>query len=186
LNNNKNNQKRLPILASILIAITFILCFRPTFIQDRLATRPEQFGNQTMAEHLRSRLVDQFESFSGLEIFIGRGTGLKINSNLLKDLIPKSNTSDGYIEVHNIFGDVLRSYGLIGLSLFVFWVLKLIFNLKIFGDGLWVFAGLMMYNMGNNGIRFRAFWILISLLIAGAAYMKEKKSTCLSDINRWG
>jgi hypothetical protein len=100
---------------------------------------------------------------------VGRGYGPLFNP----DLRLLYGWGNGYSvlqinqEVHSTLGNLLISYGLTGLTLFlsllafVFLRLKMIF-------GLTVAAGLMLptmlYGLTHNGLRFAIFWVFLSIL----------------------
>ncbi|MGC2691125.1 MAG: hypothetical protein WA228_00385, partial [Desulfobaccales bacterium] len=75
-----------------------------------------------------------------------------------------------------------RSYGLIGFCLLAFWFVRAILATWKMNDALFIWMGLLAYNMGNNGVRFRPFWIVLALLFAMARYAdKSSRTTNLSQ-----
>jgi len=59
------------------------------------------------------------------------------------------------------------------------WLFKAVWISRVLPEALWVWAGLLMYNIGNYGFRFRAFWIFLALMMVVcrmAANMKNKIS----------
>jgi hypothetical protein len=149
----------------------FVFFLRPTFIQERMATRQEHFDRKNMAENLKMRLFLPFATFNGTDIFFGRGTGWrKDDSN-----IPGIKSREIIMEVHNMFGEVLRAFGLIGLSLFLFWLIKFMLCVRGVKDSFWVLAGIFTFNVSINGIRWRAFWIFLAFLLAMAALYKKDR-----------
>jgi hypothetical protein len=165
----RNIKILLSLFLCFLLSAVFLLFFRPQFISERIESRHGHFTKVNMASSLQDRLIDPLKSFGGFAIIFGGG-----------DFVSKKKTSPLFArestgaEVHNIFGDLLKIYGLIGLALFLFWLIRFMCSIKIMKSGLWALTGLLIYNMGNNGIRFRALWIWIALLIAMEAFMRVK------------
>jgi hypothetical protein len=156
------------------------------FIQSRLEVRPHHFESEAFFEVLKERITKPLAAMKGLQIVTGTGAGLGDQAeeeivgtataeteevdtflvNLLESYGPVAWRLVPTIEAHNLFADLFRAYGVIGLALFVPWLFKLIWDTRRVPDALWVWMGLMTYNMGNNGIRFRSLWILIALIVA--------------------
>lgn len=70
-------------------------------------------------------------------------------------------------EVHSTLGGMLISYGLIGLSLFIYFLLKVFSkSRKSFGivTSIILFMPLMLYGITHNGIRFSIFWIYLGII----------------------
>lgn len=156
------------------------------FIQRRLDARPRHFEADVFLQDLKARIGKPLHAMKGLQIVVGTGAGLgyqreqeiagtipeepeeihEFLAELLESqgLVPWQ--QEGAIESHNLFADIFRAYGLVGLMLFLPWILKLVWDSRGVPDALWVWTALMTYNMGNNGIRFRSLWILIALIAA--------------------
>jgi hypothetical protein len=147
---------------AILVMTGYVFLVRPTFIQERIAGRQEHFASETMAEQLESRLFLPFENFGGLHILVGKGTGYR--------------KGDIFMEVHNLFGEVFRAFGLIGLSLLIFFLVNLGIGVMNVKDSFWLLAGILTFNMGIYGIRWRGFWIFIAFLMSLAGLVNSQKT----------
>jgi len=133
------------------------LVWQPETILERLEGRSERhLSKQEVAEELQVRIVSQFSIMEGMQVIVGRGG---------RGFSPQETTS-GLKEVHNVFGEVFRSYGIVGLMLFCFWMGGFIWRSRLISGGLWIWAALLLYNMSHYGMRFRSFWILLAFLNA--------------------
>ena len=171
LKNIKNSRQILQISMAILLMTVFILFLRPNFIQERMATRGTQFEEKNMAENLKTRLLKPFAHFEGTDFLFGQGSGTRSNKTTMAGL----KVSQTGIEVHNMFGEVFREFGLIGLSLYLFWLIKFILCVRGVKDSFWVLAGIFTFNMAINGMRWRAFWIFLAFLLAMAGLYKRDR-----------
>ena len=169
LKNIRNAGQIFTMFLAIFLMAGFVFFLRPTFIQERMATRQDHFDRKNMAENLKMRLFLPFATFNGTDILFGRGTGWRNDDSN----IPGIKSREIIMEVHNMFGEVLRAFGLIGLSLFLFWLIKFMLCVRGVKDSFWVLAGIFTFNMSINGIRWRAFWIFLAFLLAMAALYKE-------------
>ena len=70
------------------------------------------------------------------------------------------------IEVHNMFGNVLWSYGIIGLCLYTFWIAKTIWEVRVVANALWIWGALLTFSFSGVLIRSRSYWLLLGLLLA--------------------
>jgi hypothetical protein len=163
------------------------------FLQRRLEARPHHFESEAFFNDLQERIAKPLRSMKGLQMVTGTGAGLgdqteeerggpvpeeteevpKFLVDLLEAYGPVAWSLEPSIEAHNLFADIFRAYGLIGLVLFVPWLFKLVWDTRKVPDALWVWMGLMTYNMGNNGIRFRSLWILIALIVTVEGVRKK-------------
>lgn len=170
----------------LFLAPIYFAAIDSDFLQRRLEARPHHFESEAFFNDLQERIVNPLRSMKELQLVTGTGAGLgdqgeeeqagtvredteevpKFLVDLLEAYGPVAWSLEPSIEAHNLFADLFRAYGLIGLALFVPWLFKLIWDSRRVPDALWVWMGLMTYNMGNNGIRFRSLWILIGLMVA--------------------
>lgn len=70
-------------------------------------------------------------------------------------------------EVHSTLGNILISYGLIGIilfGLFIFYVFLRVKNMSNLLFSLALILPSMLYGITHNGIRFTIFWVLFSIL----------------------
>ena len=79
-------------------------------------------------------------------------------------------------EFHSTFGTILFSYGLVGSTFFVWWMLKLY---RV--SGIHYFAYLfppVLYGVAHQGLRFSLLWLLLAFLgIAGQTRLQRTKPT---------
>lgn len=83
------------------------------------------------------------------------------------------------MEIHSTMGNILMSYGLIGILLYI----AILFPpcKKNRWEGLYIIAFITLYGLVHNGIRNTFFWIIISL-IYNDSFMNEQKIKEKSDI----
>jgi hypothetical protein len=72
------------------------------------------------------------------------------------------------IEIHSTLGNVVFSYGVVGLALFTA-VLVVIFRRATWAHRLY-FVPIMLYGVGQMGLRFAYFWIFLGLVYGAARY----------------
>lgn len=142
------------------------------YIEGRMKARGESrsFNLEKSIAQSYERVSSQLMFSNSWQIFWGRGDGRIIIGEGQFLIKPKNDPI--HFEVHNIFGNVLRSYGIIGLFLFGFWIGKFIWESRFVPGAIWVWAALLCYNMTHNGIRFRSFWILLAFILALTTHLK--------------
>jgi len=160
------------IFGIVLLVIGSLVIFpNLPFITGRMEARGERKSFDLKKSIVQSyeRVASQLIFSSPWQVIFGRGDGrIQTDESIL---FGKSMDFTGYPEVHNIFGNVLRAYGIIGLFLFAFWVIKFIWASRVVSGALWVWGALLCYNMTHNGIRFRSFWMLSAFLLAIIIYL---------------
>jgi hypothetical protein len=168
LKNTKNLRIFLPVVFCGIMASIFMMYVNPHFLEQRIAVRGEEsYTENALTEGFKDRTTSTLNYLEGIEWLVGKGSG----PGLPKSVMSTVKGSTG--EAHNIFFDALRSYGLIGLGLLAFWFLKAILSTWKMNDALFIWMGLLAYNMGNNGVRFRPFWIVLALLFAMTRYVDK-------------
>jgi O-antigen ligase len=76
-------------------------------------------------------------------------------------------------EVHNTLLEILNSYGVIGLCLFLSGCIVQVVRSR-FRTGDWVlFLPIFLYNMSHNGFRFRLMWVALAFSLIIYAKRKE-------------
>jgi hypothetical protein len=178
----------------LLLAPLYFTVIDTEFLKRRLEVRPHHFESEAFFEDLKTRITKPLAAMKGLQVVTGTGAGAGVQAeeeavgtiaaeteevptflvNLLESYGPVAWQLAPAIEAHNIFADIFRAYGLVGLVLFVPWLFKLVWDTRKVPDALWVWMGLMTYNMGNNGIRFRSLWILIALIVTVEALRRKQ------------
>jgi hypothetical protein len=167
----KNLKRNFQIVISLLLIAGFLLFLRPTFIEERLRLRPGHFQKETAVEQLMERIFAPFKNVSGEELFFGKGIGRR---NFKSD-IPGIKEPQVRIEVHNIIGWIIHAFGLIGLSLFIFWGVNLLLCFRVIKDSFWVMAAIFTFNMGINGLRWRILWIFLAFMLAMASFERKNQ-----------
>jgi hypothetical protein len=151
------------------LALVIVLLCHPTYMENQLTARQgRSFFASSESADVKGRLTVPFNLMEGFHVIIGMGDVPFSHAPSLwgnKNAVP---------EVHNIFGNVFRSYGAIGLALFGWWIFRLIWASRVITGGLFVWASILLYNMAHNGIRFRGFWILVALMIVMIKHKNEK------------
>ena len=148
-------RKILLLLVPTVMLALVVLIWRPAVIEQKLAGRPEREITQKEIQYeVRSRIFHQLSIMDGYQYLVGRGArGISFKEK-----------ARGIGEVHNIFGEIFRSYGLIGLGLLVFWLGRFIWRSRVLPGGLFIWGALLLYNLTHYGLRFRFFWILLGLV----------------------
>jgi hypothetical protein len=141
---------------AVLLALV-VLIWQPAVIEQRLAGRPgRELNKEEIQYEVKSRIFHQFSVMKDIHYLVGRGA---------RGFTPKEKAR-GIGEVHNIFGEIFRSYGLIGLGLFSFWLGRFIWQSRQLPGGLFIWGALLVYNLTHYGLRFRSLWILLALINA--------------------
>jgi len=158
--------RNIKIISAIIICITlmvgYVIIFNPHFIAERLEVRdPTHYSREELVEGLDSRVMDPVRRMSGLQYLFGKGQG-----GIFSYRSSGEGGARGYGgESHNVFGEIFRGYGAIGILLFLVWLSNAVWISRVLPEALWVWAGLLIYNIGNYGFRFRAFWIFLALMM---------------------
>jgi len=163
--------KKISILFLPLLALAILsLVWQPELIQERLTGRIDRLDMESHQVHedLFQRIFYRLSIMNDVHYLVGRGG----------QSIPVQDTMAVIGEVHNIFGEIFRCYGLIGLMFFCFWLGKMVWNSRRLPGGLWIWAALLAYNMSHYGLRFRFLWILLAFINA----MIFLQSRSLEDI----
>lgn len=157
-------RKILLLFAPALIMVLLVVVWRPALVEERLQGRPgREITAETAQEEMEKRILHQFSIMKGMDYLVGRGG---------RSLTPHEGARD-IKEVHNIFGEIFRCYGLIGLGFFIYWLLGMLWRSRVVSAGWYVWGALLIYNMTHYGLRFRSFWLLLAFL--NAMIWLEKK-----------
>lgn len=161
----------IPVSVVISVLLIFFLVINPTFIQDRLASRDqESISEGALERRIGSAVLYPMRNLKGIKVIIGTGALFVERENPMR--------FKGYFtEVHNMLGHVLWVYGLIGLLLFVPWLIKSVWEARILRDGLFIWAAFLAFGIGGVVVRSRVFWIIQGLLLAlvGLKLRNEKQ-----------
>jgi hypothetical protein len=65
-----------------------------------------------------------------------------------------------------MFGDVLWRFGIIGLILYIFWIARTIWEVRILPNTLFIWAAILLYSVSGIIFRFRSFWLIVGLMMA--------------------
>lgn len=151
-----------PILIATSIAVSLLLLLNPTFIQDRLAARnADSLAKGAFQTRMESMIIKPMQSLTGIKILIGTGLHFAEKEGFLREVFKEKD-----YEVHNMFAHVLWAYGIIGLALYLYWIVTVIRKGWILPDSKWVWAAILTYSIGGVVIRFRSYWIVLGLLLA--------------------
>lgn len=169
----RNHKIISAVLTCIVLMVGYVLIINPRFIAQRLEVRdPTHYSRDQMVEGLDARVMDPVRRMSGIQYLVGKGQGGLFSY--------KSSGAEGRGtyggESHNVFGEIFRGYGAIGMLFFLVWLFQAIWATRVFPEGIWVWAGLLTYNIGNYGFRFRAFWIFLALLMVISNIMVSMKA----------
>ena len=83
------------------------------------------------------------------------------------------------MEIHSTIGNILMSYGLIGILLYI--SILILACRKNRWEGLYILAFITLYGLTHNGVRNTFFWIIISLIYSGG-FTNEQKIRRKPDI----
>lgn len=165
------------IFGTLLLIVGSLVVFpNLPYITGRMEARGEEHSFNLEKNIIQSyeRVTSQLIFSSPWQVIFGRGDRwIHDGENVLSYEVTDATA---YPEVHNIFGNVLRAYGIIGLLCFAVWIGKFIWASRVIPGTLWVWAALFCYNMTHNGIRFRAFWILLAFILAIITYLKSTQN----------
>lgn len=165
------------IFGTLLLIVGSLVVFpNLPYITGRMEARGEEHSFNLEKNIIQSyeRVTSQLIFSSPWQVIFGRGDRwVHDGENVLSYEVTDATA---YPEVHNIFGNVLRAYGIIGLLCFAVWIGKFIWASRVVPGAIWVWAALFCYNMTHNGIRFRAFWILLAFILAIITYLKSTQN----------
>ena len=169
-------EKKIFITMALGLAIVGVILFilKPTFIEQKLEGRPgKKLDYESASEEAQGRVFSQIKILHGVQFIVGRGAGaIRRETGMTGQRLER-----GIGEVHNLFGDIFRSYGLIGLALSLNYFIRLIWSSRILPGGLWVWAAIMSYNMSHNGMRFGTFWVLMALMICMVSKLQKREDS---------
>ncbi|EDM43228.1 hypothetical protein SCB49_12154 [unidentified eubacterium SCB49] len=126
---------------------------------ERITARfenPEKRMNATYADRGYDRLFE-FPEY----VLYGAGEGM--NERFVPQDIKRPQ------EIHNLFGNILFSYGIFGCVLFLMFLYH-VFSTVSKVELLYL-VPLLLYNMVHNGVRFSFVWVLFALIL-----IRKKKS----------
>lgn len=151
------------IIPLVLILVLFLI-WQPSIIQQKFEGRQDrELSTEKLQEEAESRIFYKLSIMKGINYLIGKGGAL----------VAEGKKRVG--EVHNIIGEIFRSYGIIGLLLFSYWLARMFWRSRIVPGGVWIWMGLLTYNMTHYGLRFRSFWILLAMLNAMTVLQSEQR-----------
>jgi hypothetical protein len=154
----------------LLLMCVVVIFLHPNLLENKLEGRGRKMDLDATKQEIKGRIWHQMSVMHSFQYIIGRGAGA-----IQRDRDQIGRLKGGIGEVHNIFGQIFRSYGLIGLALFLNWLLRLIWSSRILPGSLWVWTALIVYNMSHNGVRFRMFWFLMALIIFIISDLQRQK-----------
>lgn len=74
----------------------------------------------------------------------------------------------GHLEIHSSYGNILFSYGLVGLALFFMLLISVLHRASL---SLWMVAcAPLLYSVTHMGLRFTAFWLLLAIIYASPSW----------------
>lgn len=153
-------------VASILVAgVAVLMIFNPYFIQQRIEMRgSHRFTGSAFEERVEEAIAEPMKDLKGFKILFG--TGQIPAAKLYGQDRIKAGLGERGIEVHNMFGNVLWSYGVIGLILYAFWIGKTIWEVRIVPNTLFIWAAILTFSIGGVVIRVRSYWLVVGLMMA--------------------
>ncbi|MFW6127443.1 MAG: O-antigen ligase family protein, partial [Thermodesulfobacteriota bacterium] len=151
----KLTRRILIMFLPLLLLGVISLAWQPAIIQERLQGRPgKTINKEEITEQVQGRILHQLSVMEGIHYLVGRGG---------RSITPQEKAK-GIHETHNMFGEIFRFYGIIGLGLFCYWFGGFVWRSRKAPGALFIWAALLTYNMSHYGLRFRPFWVLLALL----------------------
>ncbi|MBM4285368.1 MAG: hypothetical protein FJ128_08970 [Deltaproteobacteria bacterium] len=149
----------LPLIGGALLLLGSIFVFMPQYVNkymDYIQTKAnmDQLQERFNKNYYRIEFTDEWQWL------VGAGIG-------------KADPTIDDKEVHNIFGAILKAYGLIGILLSMLWFGRLMHLSLSLNGGVMVVLALLLYNSFHNGIRFRSFWILSGFIVILASSLAQ-------------
>jgi O-antigen ligase len=158
------SKKGFSIFTLILLFFLIIIAWLSTdFILERYSKRAGQFEIKESKFDMLTRALKPIKAMNGLELLFGKGTGMKASQSDQDSKSPIAHRT-APMEVHNSFGDIFRSYGMIGLLLFSYWFFRLVWKSRRLPNGIMIMMALTLFNFAHMGLRFRSFYIFIAFL----------------------
>ena len=166
-------------LFAVLMPVIFVAFI---FLPDRVISQynlsemraVKRLVNADLSALLAKRTEGRFV-FQDISIIFGRG---------------KTNTTIGKKEVHNTLGDILYSYGVIGICLFSIFLVFYLKHCICVSYNILILLAFVPMNISHNLFRFRTIWILLALvysigLIRGNSYPPERDNSCIEADLQW-
>lgn len=153
----------------IILGLAALIYYKPDFFQERMEARREgRYEAGSMTADLKQRTIGNFRDWGGIQILIGAGKGFSDEKiQQLAKLHVKIQ------EVHNIFGDVLMSFGIIGLAIFSYWIITFISKSKYLTYRWWIWIPILLENAVGTKLRFRIFYLFLAFLLATIVAIKN-------------
>jgi hypothetical protein len=176
---NMHSQKLfLPVASAIFVGGILMLFINPTFIQQRIEARgTHRFGESALEERIKIGITEPMKDLKGIKLLFGTGQIPVLQVNDPGDT--RFRNDKNKIEVHNMFGNVLWSYGIIGLSLYVFWIAKIIWEVRVIPNALYIWGALLTFSVSGVLFRSRSYWLVLGLMMAllNIEMTKDKKKS---------
>ncbi|WP_079477801.1 O-antigen ligase family protein [Halobacillus salinus] len=154
-------------LIAVVFAFLFVTVpsFQESFKENERVTKLESRLNdigQANDDNPANRGYDRIINDSEYLVFgAGEGAYTRFDTKL-----------SGY-EIHSTFGNLLFSYGVIGMVLFIALIVLSVYRRPLAMSSPLFF--ILLYGIAHNGIRNTIFWIFLSLLFLSRIYVKEGK-----------
>lgn len=169
-----NLKKLLSFVISIIIIFVYIFIINPSFLKERIEARsPAHFKKETLIESFVLRTAEPLQKMKFWQYIVGQGQGgisAIIDASHRHPIV--AGIKKGIIEAHNIFAEIFRGYGLVGIILFLIWFISTINHIKSI-QGLLILFAILIFNMGIYGLRFRYFWITMGMMVATEKIIKD-------------
>jgi len=165
LKNMLSKELFVPLSLSLLMGGMLLVIINPTFIIDRIEERgSDRFTTDAVKDRIKISIQNPLKDLKNWKIIYG--TGQIPAGKIWSDKKIIYSGTKNYQEVHNMFGNVLWGYGIIGLILYGAWIIKTILEVKLITNTLHVWGALILYSMSGVLFRSRMFWLIIGIMMA--------------------
>ena len=163
----------LPVAGTFAAGMIVLLTLNPHFIQERIEARGEhRFGKQAFTERLHIGIEGPLEEVKGFKILYGTGYTGAIDLDPNQRI--RAKMGERKLEVHNMFGNVLYGYGVIGLSIYLYWIIRFIWLSKVVPNSFWIWGALLTFSVSGVLIRSRNYWLVLAMILALASIRRRK------------
>lgn len=157
----KGNKNSIVVVISLLLFVSIFLLFSFNYISQisYIQSVSERFAETDIGEQSDVRGYTRILNYTQY-LFFGAGQGLDMRFN-------------SPVEIHSTWAGILFYYGVVGMSLFLVFIINILKNLNIYQKILFLVP--LMYSFSTFGARTVIFWILVACFYHAAKLNKAKK-----------
>lgn len=157
----KGNRNSIIIVSALLFFVSIFLILSFNYISQisYIHSMSERFAETDIGEQSDVRGYTRILNYTEY-LFFGAGQGLDMRFN-------------SPVEIHSTWAGILFYYGVIGMSLFLIFIINVIKNLNIYQKILFLVP--LVYSFSTFGARTVIFWILVACFYHAAKLNKDKQ-----------